>query len=625
MKYVVKKYGILLSLLLVVLLTKTIKVMASEQRVFSVFGMGEMEDKGQRKKVTREEFAKMITYLSGEDNGKQNYFRMAYPDMIKNTSYSFYVNVVTLKGWMSGNIFGNFKPKKAITLNDAARAVIAMLGYKAKDDGSNYSQKEIMNLYYEIGLDKNIKARKNEGLTYREVEELFSNLTRAKNKAGVYYFESLGGKMREDGSLNIGSILKAKLKGPLVGVLGWKQLLPFSLKHKKIYVNECEVENYRESKNDVVYYDPRNKSIWIYNNLVEGILQSVSPNQRKPEELSVDGENFAIATSQVKQLIMEKGDDLINTKVTLLLGVNDEVTNIQSDILLDESFTGVIIKLGSKTNESKQSKEVLSKYMIVVDWEGKKHTIFYPYKNTIYKTNDVVNVIGTGGTIDIQEKIVSNGQLSGKYVDAENYKIGDKKISAQVSVIDVRKESAKRISFQKIAGMKLKLNQILYYETNEIGEVSSIFLKNIVGSDNNYVLITKLKPNFDGNGQVMEYEVNYLYNGEEKEKNMLPQKVDNLVISGRAYRLEEYDDKSFQFYPEDSYEVKTINGTHMIGNEVDYVVPDDIQVYYRASDGSYHKTTLERVRDLNTYRLQAFYEKNSNQIKTISVLLASDR
>lgn len=598
--------------------------MAKDQRVYSFFGLGEFDDKGKDKAVTREQFAKMIVYLSGEDVDAQSNLETIYPDMKKNRTYSPYVNMVTLKGWMSGTVYGEFKPKRTITTQDAARAAIAMLGYSTKEDGSSYSQKEIMTLFYENNLNKNVKSNAKKGLNYQDVEQLFYNILMTKTKAGTTYFETLGGKMREDGSPNMGSLLKQKLSGPIVETTDWKSKLPFSIKNKKLYVNESEVKKYQETNHDVVYYDSRNKSVWIYNNQVEGTLQSISPNRRNPQSITVDGEVFVIETSQVKQLLSKKGQDLLNTKVTLLLGVKDEVAGMLSDTTLEGSITGVILKIGTKTNNNKQNTELLNKYMVVIDGAGKEHTILYPYKSTLYHSYDVVKVTGQEGTPLIEKKIPSNGLICGKTIDTKYNVIGTVKIANNVTVIDVGKETAKVIPLQKISDMKLTGDQVLYYEQNEAGEISTIFLRNVLGRDENYVLITKLIPLFD-QGAVSEYEVNYLLGGVEKTKRMPAQKVDNLIQSGRAYRLQEFADDSYMFNREEDYEVKRIEGKKIVGFELSYETSDNLQVYYRAADGTYIKTELDRVRDLANFKLQAFYENNSTQIKTVSILVATDR
>jgi len=626
MKQTVKRYFILLSFsLFLFVIINTTKAMAAEQSIFSVFGMGELADKGKEETVTREQFAKMIVYLSGEDVDIQNDLETIYPDMKKNKVYSSYVNMVTLKGWMSGNVSGEFKPKQAIKILDAARAAAAMLGYGTKEDGSSYSQKDIMNLYYENNLNKNLKSSTKRSLTYQDVEQLFFNMLLAKTKAGTTYFETLGGKIREDGSLNIGSFLKQKLSGPFVGTIDWKSELPFSIKNKKLYVNESEVKKYQETKNDVVYYDLRNKSVWIYKNQVEGTLQSISPNRRNPQNITVDGEVFTIETSQVKQLLSKRGQDLLNTKVTLILGVKEEVAGILSDMTLEGSFTGVILKIGTKTNGNKENKDLLNKYMVVIDKDGKEHTILFPYKSTLYRNYDVVKVTGQDGTTLIETQIPSNGLLCGKTIDTKNNLIGDSKIAKDVTVIDIGKESAKVIPLQKISGMKLTAGQILYYETNEAGEISSIFLRNVVGREENHVLITKLKPSYESKGEPYECEVVYFFDGVEKTKNMPIEKVESLIQIGRVYRLEEFADESFIFYREDDYEVKKIIGKKMVGTDLSYEISDNLQVYYRAVDGTYFKTELDRVSDLNNYKLQAFCDKNTTQIKTVSIILATDR
>ncbi|MDK2807470.1 MAG: hypothetical protein PWP24_201 [Clostridiales bacterium] len=601
------------------------RIMAAEVDVYALIGMGEASEQKQTKTVNRGEFAKMLLFLSGETESSKANQVTIYPDVRKNTKNSYYINTVSQRGWLSGDITGKFHPQNAIQLKDAARAVLALLNYQVKEDGSFYSQADIRTLFYENGLNKDITTAWNGNMTYKATKCLFYNTWKAKNKASTIYFETLGGKVRDDGTINTGAYLKNKFSAPITGTANWKSELPFSSKGKLVYVNGVRVKSYKSTKQDVVYYDTRNNSIWVYQTQVEGTLQSVSPSARKATTMTVDGEVFSIGTDAVKQLLAKKGDDLLNSKITLLLGVNDEVAGILSDRMLEGSFTGVILKLGIKNNTSKEDNEVVNRYMIVADQDAKEHTIYYDYKNTSFRVNDPVKVTGDGGEPEIETLSFARSLLNGKTINSDGSAIGDEKLADSVKLIDIGKESAKLITWRKLEGIKLSSNQILYFETNETGEISTIYFNNIVGREDQYVLITKILPNYDSANEIVSYTVSYYNEGTEESKQMAPQRVTGFLQIGSVYKLMEYSDGSYHFEQQNKYEITGIDGKTMNGASYRYTASDEVQVYYKTSDGNYYKTTLDKVKDLSKFKLYAYYNKDTSQINTVWVILAQDR
>ena len=56
-----------------------------------------------------------------------------FSDVPKDSEYASYIRIAAKEGWMSGYLGGQFKPDEYITMQDAERAVLAMLGYTNED------------------------------------------------------------------------------------------------------------------------------------------------------------------------------------------------------------------------------------------------------------------------------------------------------------------------------------------------------------------------------------------------------------------------------------------------------------------------------------------------------------
>ena len=112
---------------------------------------------GLKKKVSRQEFAKMLVQLSPyKDKVGTTVQTSMYSDVKRTSAYAPYIRIVVENGWMKGNLSGKFRPKQAVTLQESVAAVLAVLGYEDSDfKGSLASAK--MSFYKAQKLDTNIR------------------------------------------------------------------------------------------------------------------------------------------------------------------------------------------------------------------------------------------------------------------------------------------------------------------------------------------------------------------------------------------------------------------------------------------------------------------------------------
>lgn len=136
------------------------------------------------------------------------------------------IRIAADQNWMTGYLGGHFKPDQPVTMQEAARVVLALLGYTNTDYGSNISGSR-MPLFYSLELNEELNRQETEVLNRSDCVNLFYNLLKAKNKSGTVYASVLGCELNSDGEVNPMGLADNSLKGPKLIRKGSQPLSPF--------------------------------------------------------------------------------------------------------------------------------------------------------------------------------------------------------------------------------------------------------------------------------------------------------------------------------------------------------------------------------------------------------------
>lgn len=107
--------------------------------------------------VTRAQFAQMLVNASEYRNITSDRSTVSvFADVPKDNMYASYVRIAASNEWMVGYLGGVFRPDQYVTLQEAARGVLALLGYTSEDFtgdqiGGRMSMFEYLDLNDEIG------------------------------------------------------------------------------------------------------------------------------------------------------------------------------------------------------------------------------------------------------------------------------------------------------------------------------------------------------------------------------------------------------------------------------------------------------------------------------------------
>ena len=203
--------------------------------------IGIMNEGDRNATVTRAEFARMLVNASEYHNVTGTTSNVSvFADVSGTNEYAAAIRTAANNEWMVGYLGGNFKPDQGVTMREAARAVLSLLGYTNDDFAGNINENR-MKKFSELALDTNIYCEVNEVLTREDCIHLFYNLMKAKSKNGGQYGSSVFElKFSSDGEINMSSILDNSLKGPKIMddyLTSLDSMVPFSTKNATFFLD----------------------------------------------------------------------------------------------------------------------------------------------------------------------------------------------------------------------------------------------------------------------------------------------------------------------------------------------------------------------------------------------------
>ncbi len=225
--------------------------------------------------ITRAEFARMLVRASAYRNVLTSSSNVSvFADVASGNEYASAIRIAAENGWMTGYLGGTFKPDQYITLNEAAKGLLYLLGYTAQDfDGDQYNKR--MAMYSSLDLSENMEGLKaTDTLTKLDCVNLFYNLLKCdKANSNTAYVTVLDGELSSDGEVNPLTLADKSLKGPKL-VSSPSELnsaIPFDTDDSNYFLNgqaatrslikqACEGSGYV-----ILYYSVSAKTVWAYN------------------------------------------------------------------------------------------------------------------------------------------------------------------------------------------------------------------------------------------------------------------------------------------------------------------------------------------------------------------------
>ena len=290
--------------------------------------------------VSRQEFARMLIKASSYRDILTTTSNVSvFADVAAGSEYAAAIRLCAEHGYMTSFLGGKFKPEQSVTLNEAEKGLLSLLGYTNSDfTGDQYSMRHAK--AGSIALLEEVNKTGADTLTYTDCINLFYNLLKCKTKENKDYVTVLGGTLASDGQVNATSFGTTNLVGPKFfinssGVSRLNSWLPFAANDGSVYL-DGELVGYDALKSEiegsgaVVYYTSANKAVWAYSlnssvmsgkgayrGTIDGI-EYAGADTITPTGVSVDGNMYKLTSSDMQFAFSMYGSCKVGETVTII-------------------------------------------------------------------------------------------------------------------------------------------------------------------------------------------------------------------------------------------------------------------------------------------------------------------
>lgn len=330
------------------------------RRVVGIAGIMNVNT-GMNQPVTRAEFANMLVQASTYRDYVTSASNVSvYADVPQTHEYAPSIRIVAEQGWMTGYLGGVFKPEQPITMKEAVRGTLALLGYTNDDFTGDVSSARLA-LFYSLEMNDELNREPTEILNRTDCVNLFYNLLKTESKnSSQAYATVLGCELNSDGEVNPLGLADTNLKGPKLiskgGSLG--DYVPFNVQQANIFVNG-DASSYELLKSHistsyvVIYYNTSAKTVWAYiadedvqsgRCVVRGTIENIyysSADVMTPSYITLDddSEEYKLSSSEMQFAFSIYGSLRVGDRVTLVcektVNSNDEATYTVVDYVDD--------------------------------------------------------------------------------------------------------------------------------------------------------------------------------------------------------------------------------------------------------------------------------------------------
>ncbi len=549
------------------------------------------------KSVTRAEFAAMLVSASPYKNVTSNFGYTLFPDVPSTHWASGYVKVVVEKGYMLGQVDGTFAPDRPVLLEEAATAVLSLLGYTSETISGTYPQAQLAK-FYELELEELTDKKVGETLTREDCMYIFYNALNTNTLNGGPYASQLGHAVTETGDLDTLALTNVNTQGPfMVGT----NALPTTLENVSIiYKNDKLTETSVTSlaRYDICYYNEKLSTVWIYDEKITGRLTHID-SVYAPTTITVAGVDYGLETTNVKYKFAVGGEFQEGDFVTIMLGQYGKVADVVDISETDSVFVGMVLESGTKEIPEGNDSTVISRYANIVTTDGNQVEI---ETSALYPAGRLVEVTYKDGVQSVRS--VTDKTLSGK-VDIIKKTIGTLSYAEDLEILEFSGSEYHTVYLDRIAGATLEKEDVRYYTTNNKGEITTIMLEDCTGDYVDYAFISNVDSipvSMNTSKELYTYYLNGIEMKHYAEFKSLYGKKGVAYVTLEDYALTEIENL-------EELPVTSITSLRVVGDGNVQEIAENVQVYLKFKN-DYQLSTLDKVKDLDKYDLVAYYDED---------------
>ena len=564
--------------------------------------------------VTRAEFTKMMCAAAGLAEGISTQANISvFKDVKSNHWAAGYVKAAVDNGWIAGYTDGTFRPENTILLEEAATAVLRMLGYDSQSLSGAFPSAQ-MNKYRALGLDENMTAVQGQRLTRNECVTLFYNLMKAETSSGAVYASTRGLTLNASGEVDYASLVALDREGPFIAQDSqWSESLPFAV--DELTINGARADVSQLLAGDVYYYNKNLRSVWVYRDRVTGVYTAATPSAAQPTGVTVAGVNYSVASSSAAYALSDMGEYHPGDVVTLLLGMNGDVVGVTEPDTMDTVRYGVVQSVAQTTYDDGYGNSWTTDVATILCTDGQVYQD--PVRASSVRAGSVVEITVQDGETSVKSltRRPLRGQVNRAATEVDGLEFAD-----NIEIMDTNDSGGLILYPDRLSRMKLSDENVRYYTLDETGRINRIILDDATGDMDTYGILTSVVE-INANMTLMgQYE--YLING-QKGSFSTQNRILNLQ-SGPA-RFEMSETGIERAYNLEETPLTSVTVTSARNQNEEFGMSDAVQVYIRRGTSSYISSTLSAVSDTSRYSLRGYYDKDYEDGGRIRILIATER
>lgn len=564
--------------------------------------------------VTRAEFTKMMCAAAGLAEGISTQANISvFKDVKSNHWAAGYVKAAVDNGWIAGYTDGTFRPENTILLEEAATAVLRMLGYDSQSLSGAFPSAQ-MNKYRALGLDENMTAVQGQRLTRNECVTLFYNLMKAETSSGAVYASTRGLTLNASGEVDYASLVALDREGPFIAQDSqWSESLPFAV--DELTINGARADVSQLLAGDVYYYNKNLRSVWVYRDRVTGVYTAATPSAAQPTGVTVAGVNYSVASSSAAYALSDMGEYHPGDVVTLLLGMNGDVVGVTEPDTMDTVRYGVVQSVAQTTYDDGYGNSWTTDVATILCTDGQVYQD--PVRASSVRAGSVVEITVQDGETSVKSltRRPLRGQVNRAATEVDGLEFAD-----NIEIMDTNDSGGLILYPDRLSRIKLSDENVRYYTLDETGRINRIILDDATGDMDTYGILTSVVE-INANMTLMgQYE--YLING-QKGSFSTQNRILNLQ-SGPA-RFEMSETGIERAYNLEETPLTSVTATSARNQNEEFGMSDAVQVYIRRGTSSYISSTLSAVSDTSRYSLRGYYDKDYEDGGRIRILIATER
>ncbi len=444
-------------------------------------------------------------------------------------------------------------------------------------------------------------------------------------KAEMEMGDLISVKRGDNGGVEYLAVREGQVTGPVVvRNENWYQELSVSaditVMRDGVKGNADDIKTY-----DVVYYSPELNMVLAYSKKVTGIYESASPNKDQLTQVTVSGATYTVESVEAFNALSSKGAYQYGDTVTLLLGKDGAVAGVAGKSTETEAVVGFFQSAGVK-NYTNQVGETYSNYYITLvgaDGNAFEYAAKRDYGDS-QLLNQVVRLSLSGGLATVGS--ITPKSLSGT-VDADGRVIGAYRFADSPEILDVVSGNGNssggyaKVFLQRLNGISLNSKNVLYYSTNEVGEIDQLILNDATGDSYQYGIVTRAETQTGG----MNVGGSYTYDIAGQTGSVSTSGTSYQVGNGQPVMILQSGGRVQTMKPLSklSDTVTSVTGNTLYGKNKSYQLSDSVVVYKKMN----YDYTVIPVSELDSsiYRISAYYDRSLDRGGRIRVIIAEKK